>query len=229
MLKKLHFSCRIASLTGKLIKKKHKKKTFFEWQEIGITSLWEEVDDKLLTPGQLLGRCWLLWCITVQTSYWDSRWHQNWVRSRPQQIFCKWQWKILKNGRFYSSASSSKSKKRVIVMRPTGKWLLRIEQQTSRWQRLAAGLFYCVFSTRNWEMPVERELAEKLGNVAFKEMATIFKNQPSHWMSGIKYISRYRGLTCGRYQCHSCHSHLGFTFLSNAVFMNDAMLGAVHK
>ena len=46
------------------------KNDLFEWQEIGITSLWEDLDEKLLTLGQLLG-CFLLpWGITVQTSYW---------------------------------------------------------------------------------------------------------------------------------------------------------------
>ena len=34
--------------------KKTPKNDLFEWQEIGITSLWEDLDDKLLTPGQLL-------------------------------------------------------------------------------------------------------------------------------------------------------------------------------
>ena len=27
--------------------------------------------------------------ITVQTSYWEGLWHQNWVRSRPKQIFTR--------------------------------------------------------------------------------------------------------------------------------------------
>ena len=53
------------------------KNDCFERQEIGINSLWEDLDDKLLTPGQLLG-CFLLpFGITVQTSYWEGLWHQN--------------------------------------------------------------------------------------------------------------------------------------------------------
>ena len=38
-------------------------------KNIGITSLWEDLDDKLLTPGQLQGYPWKLCGITVQTSY----------------------------------------------------------------------------------------------------------------------------------------------------------------
>ena len=32
------------------------------------------LDAKLLTPGQFLGDCWLIWGITVQTSYVEGRW-----------------------------------------------------------------------------------------------------------------------------------------------------------
>ena len=39
------------------------------------------------SPGQLLGYPWQLCGITVQTSYVDGWWHQNWVRSRPTKIF----------------------------------------------------------------------------------------------------------------------------------------------
>ena len=44
---------------------------------IGITSLWEDLDDKLLTPGQLLGYPWKLGGIKVQTSYVEGQWHQK--------------------------------------------------------------------------------------------------------------------------------------------------------
>ena len=44
---------------------------------MGITSLWEDLEAKLLTPGQLLGYPWKVWGITVQTSYWEGLWHQN--------------------------------------------------------------------------------------------------------------------------------------------------------
>ena len=69
---------------GKLISSKKTPKNSVFWrQEIGITSLWEDLEAKLLTPGQLLGYPWKVWGITVQTSYLEGRWHQNWVRSRP--------------------------------------------------------------------------------------------------------------------------------------------------
>ena len=63
-----------------------KLKTAFFCKKIDITFLWEDLEAKLLTPGQFLGFLWKLWGITVQTSHWEGRWHQNWVRSRPSTI-----------------------------------------------------------------------------------------------------------------------------------------------
>ena len=52
---------------GKLISSKKTPKNSVFWrQEIGITSLWEDLEAKLLTPGQLLGYPWKLWGITAQ-------------------------------------------------------------------------------------------------------------------------------------------------------------------
>ena len=71
---------KVDPLAGKSICfKKNTKNALFEWQEIDITSLWEDLDDKLLTLGQLLGcsRSRLPCGIKVQTSYWEGRWHQN--------------------------------------------------------------------------------------------------------------------------------------------------------
>ena len=63
---------------GKLISSKKTPKNSVFWrQEIGITSLWEDLEAKLLTPGQLLGYPWKVWGITVQTSYWEGQWHHN--------------------------------------------------------------------------------------------------------------------------------------------------------
>ena len=35
--------------------KKTPRNSLLERQKIGITSIWEDLEDKLLTPGQLLG------------------------------------------------------------------------------------------------------------------------------------------------------------------------------
>ena len=48
--------------------KKTPKNIFFQRTKIGLTSLWEDLENKLVTPGQLLGFPWKLWGITVQTS-----------------------------------------------------------------------------------------------------------------------------------------------------------------
>ena len=51
---------------GKLISsKKSPTNSLFLRQNMGITSLWEDLEAKLLKPGQLFGYPWLLWGITV--------------------------------------------------------------------------------------------------------------------------------------------------------------------
>ena len=66
--------------------KKHLKQ-FFPGEKIGITSLLEDLDEKLLTPGQLLGYRWILG-LSIQTSYVEGWWHQNWGSRQvgPRQI-----------------------------------------------------------------------------------------------------------------------------------------------
>ena len=50
-------------------------------------SLWRELEAKPVTSGQLLGHPWKVWDITLQMSYVEAWWHQNWVHSRP--ILCR--------------------------------------------------------------------------------------------------------------------------------------------
>ena len=57
--------------------KKRQKTAFFGGHDSGVSSLWEDLCAKLLGLGQLLGRPWKDWDITVQTSYWEGLWHQN--------------------------------------------------------------------------------------------------------------------------------------------------------
>ena len=47
------------------------------------------MEDKLLTPGQLLGYPWKLGGIKVQTSYVEGQWHQKWFHSRVLLFFCR--------------------------------------------------------------------------------------------------------------------------------------------
>ena len=75
---------------GKLISsKKTPKNSIFLRQNMGITSLWEDLEAKLLTPGQLLGYPWKLGGMTVQTSYVGGQWHQNWTHTSCQLFFCR--------------------------------------------------------------------------------------------------------------------------------------------
>ena len=55
---------------------------------------------KLLAPGQLVGYPWKLWGITVQTSYVEGRWHQNWAYTSPKLFFYRRTRKSVKNGSF---------------------------------------------------------------------------------------------------------------------------------
>merc|ERR1711978_673766 len=90
---------------GKLISsKKTPKNSIFLRQNMGITSLWEDLEAKLLTPGQLLGYPLKVWGITVQTSYWEGLWHQNCGYTSPILFFWRRQEKSVKNGTFLQIA-----------------------------------------------------------------------------------------------------------------------------
>ena len=66
-----------------LFSQKKPRNSVFVRTKISIPSHWEDLEAKLLTPGKFWGFPWKLLGITVQTSYWEGRRHQNWVRSRP--------------------------------------------------------------------------------------------------------------------------------------------------
>ena len=50
---------------------------------IWVTWIWKALDAKPLTPGQPLGCTWKLWGLTLQISYVEGRWHQNWAHMSP--------------------------------------------------------------------------------------------------------------------------------------------------
>ena len=124
--------------------KKTTENSVFLRQNMGITSLWEDLEAKLLTPGQLLGNPWKVWGITVQTCYWEGRWHQNWVRSRLTNFLPKWNGNSWKTEIFYSSASSSKTK-RDIGMGPTGEMLLTYRATNALLTNSGCGAVLTVF------------------------------------------------------------------------------------
>ena len=86
----------------------------FWWTRIWVTWLWKDLDAKRLTPGQLLGWPWKLWGITLQTSYVEGRWHQNWAHTSPlhfftveTQIFAKKSDFLGKTGKFFGAGTHS--------------------------------------------------------------------------------------------------------------------------
>ena len=66
---------------------KRPKNPLFRGDTIQVMSLWRELEAKPVTSGQLLGHPWNVWDITLQMSYVEAWWHQNWVHSRP--ILCR--------------------------------------------------------------------------------------------------------------------------------------------
>ena len=73
---------------GKLILlKKTPLKRAFWGDKNELLWVWEELEAKPFTTGQLLGYPWKLMDITLQMSYVEAWWHQNWVHSRP--ILCR--------------------------------------------------------------------------------------------------------------------------------------------
>ena len=93
---------------------KNTLKAFSRRNKIGITSLWEDLEDKLLTPGQLLGCPWKRWGITVQTKYWEGRWHQNWVCSRSTKNSTKAKQKLVKNGIFFTLRPPARKLRKIL-------------------------------------------------------------------------------------------------------------------
>ena len=87
-------SCRQKSMVwtekNDFVKEVHLKTAFSRRQKTasshsGRTNYWHQFNS---------------WGITVQTSYWEDRWHQNWVSSRPKQNFTNATCKSVKNGIF---------------------------------------------------------------------------------------------------------------------------------
>ena len=106
----------------------------------------EDLEAKLLTPGQLLGYPWKVWGIMVQTSYWEGQWHQNWARSRPTNFFTKGKWKFVKNGNFLLFSLQLEKRREISGWVQQVKWCLRTGQQMPCWRKVAAGPFWPCFA-----------------------------------------------------------------------------------
>ena len=67
--------------------KKSPKYGLFRATRFWLSWLWKELEAEPVTSGQHLGHPWNVWDITLQMSYVEAWWHQNWVHSRP--ILCR--------------------------------------------------------------------------------------------------------------------------------------------
>ena len=156
-----------------LFPKKRPKTAFFGGNESGVSWLWEELYAKLLGLGQLLGYPWKVWGITVQTSYWEGRWDQNWVRSRPAKKVACGNANLWKTGFFYSSASSSRTK-RDIKIGPTGEMIVTYWATNALLTKSDCGEFGPCFACpklgdagRTWVASKNREVLEKISRPQF--------------------------------------------------------------
>ena len=104
-----------------------------------------------MTPGQLLGSCWLIWGITIQTSYVEGRWHQNWVYTSSKLFFADGQGNQWETEFVYSSGRYLETKKDILMgYKRWNDWYtiytLYIGEQKPFWQILAEGHFWPCFS-----------------------------------------------------------------------------------
>ena len=127
---------------------------------MGIASLWEDLEAKLLAPGQLLGYPWIVWGITIQTSYWEGRWHQDWVRSRPTNFFYQSDMEICEKRKFFTLWPPARKRREILWWAIKGEKAVILRGTNEKWLR---ALFDSVLPARRREMPVERELPAKLG------------------------------------------------------------------
>ena len=63
------------------------QKRLFLCARIRVSWLRKDLDAKRLTPGQLLGWPWKRWSITLQTSFVEGQWHQNWAHTSPLHCY----------------------------------------------------------------------------------------------------------------------------------------------
>ena len=110
-----------------------------------------------------MGYPWKLWGITVQTSYVEGRWHQNWDRSRPTKNYTNATCKFMKNGLFYFWTCNSKTKRRYCDGHKGSNAGFTVGNKRLLGEKWLRGHFDCVLPARSWEMPVECELPTKWG------------------------------------------------------------------
>ena len=128
-----------------ILPKKIPKYGLFMRQRIWVSWLWEEMYAKLLVPGQLLGYPWKLWGTTVQISYVEGRWHQNWARNRPPKFFWGRQQKLAKNGNLLLFGPLLGNKERYWVGPQKVKRPVYIGDKNAFWAKISFGAVLILF------------------------------------------------------------------------------------
>ena len=111
---------------GKLISSKKHLKTAISRRQIWASPHF----GKIWRPNCWhQGYPWKVWGITVQTSYWEGRWHQNWVRNRPTKNNRMRTRKLVKNLNFFTLRPPAPKRREISGWVQRVKWCLHKGQQ----------------------------------------------------------------------------------------------------
>ena len=127
-------------------------------------SLWRELEAKPVTSGQLLGHPWNVWDITLQMSYVEAWWHQNWVHSRP--ILCRGggDAEISENLCFFIKRSVAPNLQIETFLGPAPTDSPRTQLSEYLYERYVKNFLVRVIPVRSRERAAKRDLPAKIGH-----------------------------------------------------------------
>ena len=147
---------------------KRPKNPLFRGDTIQVMSLWRELEAKPVTSGQLLGHPWNVWDITLQMSYVEAWWHQNWVHSRP--ILCRGggDAEISENLCFFIKRSVGPNLQIETFLGPAPTDSPRTQLSEYLYERYVKKILVRVIPVRSRERAAKRDLPAKIGTVTKK-------------------------------------------------------------
>ena len=150
---------------------------------MGITSLWEDLEAKLLTTGQLLGFPWKLWGITVQTSYWEGLWHQNCGYTSPILFFLEAAREISEKWNFFVKRSVPENFQWENFSGQVPTESLRTQDSENVYERWVQQIFDPVLVGRSWVSATKWGLLAKLWGVTKNRRQNFFNISVPKWIS----------------------------------------------
>ena len=91
-----------------------------------------------------------VWVIPVQTSYWESLWHQNCGFTSPILFFWRWQEKSVKKWNFFVKRSVPENFQREIFLGQVPTESLRTQDSENVYERWVQQIFDHVLVARSW-------------------------------------------------------------------------------